>query len=76
VTSFGALLAAVRGLPTNIDHAEVYTGNEQSSHDSEYVKPEQLAYAPTYSKDVDYHVSWHENIGQSTGFYLNCKCEF
>jgi hypothetical protein len=76
VTSFGALLVAVRGLPTPIDYAAVYNGAEQSTYDSANVKSEQLVYAPTHSKAVDYHVSWHENIGQCTGFYLTCNCEF
>jgi hypothetical protein len=57
VTSFGVLLAAVCGLPTHIDYASVYTGNEPSNYDSAYVKQEQMAYAPTYSKSVDYYVS-------------------
>jgi len=75
VTSFGALLAAVRGLPTHTDYASVYTGTEPSTYDSAYVKQEQLAYAPTYSKAVDYYVSWHANVGHCTGFYLTCICD-
>jgi hypothetical protein len=75
VTSFGALLAAVRGLPTNIDNASVYTGNEPSTYESAYVKQEQLAYAPTYSKAVDYYVSWHANVGHCTVLNLAYKCD-
>ena len=62
MTSFGALLAAVRGLSTNIDYASDYTGTAPSTYDSAYAKQEQLAYAPTYSKAVDYYVSWHANV--------------
>jgi hypothetical protein len=76
VTFFGALLAAVHGLPTHIDYASVYTGAEPSTYDSAYVTQEQLAYAPTYSKAVDYYVSWHAIVGHCTGFYLTCICDF
>ena len=75
MTSFGALLAAVRGLPTHIDYASVYTGTETSTYDSAYDKQELLAYAPKYSKAVDYYVSWHANLGHSTVFYLTCICD-
>ena len=68
MTSFGTLLATVRGLPTDIDYASVYTGNEPSTYNSAHVQQERLAYAPTYSKAVDYYVSWHANVGHCTGF--------
>ena len=75
MTSFGVLLAAVRGLPTHIDYASLYTGTEPSTYDSAYVKQEQMAYAPTYSKAIDYYVSWHANVGHCTGFYLTFICD-
>lgn len=57
MASFGTLLAAVRGIPTHTDYASLYTQSEPSTYDSAYVKSEQLAYAPTHAKVVDYYVS-------------------
>jgi hypothetical protein len=58
VALFGALSAAVRGLPEHEPYASVYAKPELSAFASAYAKPEHLAYASAYSKPVDYYVSW------------------